>query len=309
MKKSVSLSIVSLFCISVLFLGLYQPVHAKKKKKKEIDTFYLTTRFIMTKEEIDIYKHLEGQLDKDRFIEEFWLKRDPDPNSDTNESRDEYNRRIAYAGKYFRETPKGPGWDTERGRILLQLGFPDRREFGDAPVTNRGHLLTSKRIPMERWYYRRYQLQLIFTDTRDSGRLTMSRIPSNLLTTMDLNRFALDLTQSYNVTKRSFKFDVRYHSGNLKVKIPVKKLSFEEKGDQMNVNFKAKVYVYLNNKKMEEMNVDKQFSWPKEALLKLKDVQFDIPYALKAKGKYYFDVVIEETGSSSKFRDFAKAKI
>jgi len=308
MKKSVGITMLWLFCASVLFFALQQPVHAKKKKKV-IDSFYRVTRFIMTKEEIDIYKHLEGQGDKQQFIAEFWKKRDPDPSTDDNASREEYNKRIAFANKWFRETPKGAGWDTERGRILLQLGFPDQRTFGQAPVTSQGRLLTSKRVPMERWMYRRYQLQLVFTDTRDSGRLTMSKIPGNLLTTMDLNRFALDLRESYNVTKRSFKFDVKYNSGNLNVKIPVKKLSFEEKGDQMNVNFKAKVYVYHNNKKVEEVDVAKNFSWGKADLLKLKNVKFDIPYALKDKGKYYFDVVIEEMGSSSKFRDFAKAKI
>jgi GWxTD domain-containing protein len=307
MKKYISLSVLFLVAASFLLTGLQQPLHAKKKKQK--DPFYQTARFIMTKEEIDIYKHLEGLEDKKQFVKEFWLKRDPDPATEENESRLEFYKRIAFANKWFRETPMGKGWDTARGRILIQLGFPDRREFGDAPVTQGGRLLTSKRVPMERWQYYRYSLFLVFTDRSDSGHLTLSRIPSNLLTTMDLTRFALDLRESYNVTKRSFKFDVKYKSGNLTVNIPSKKLSFEEKDGKMGVRMHLTVYVYLNNKKIDVKELDKDFWWTKGQLLKMKKLKFDFPYALKEKGKYYFDVVIEELGSNSKFRDFVKYKL
>jgi GWxTD domain-containing protein len=309
MKRSLgfSFSMMFVFTLSLLVTGLHQPLHAKKKKKEK-DPFYRTTRFIMTKEEKEIYKHLEGVKDKARFAEEFWKKRDPDPTTEENESRAAYQKRIAYANKWFRETPKGEGWDTERGRVLLQLGFPDRREFGQAPQTRGGRLVTSKRIPMERWLYYRYQLMLVFTDLNDSGHLTMERIPSNLMTTMDLVKFSLNLTEEYNVLKRSFKFKASYHSGNLNVMIPVKKLSFEEKDGKMRVNFRTTVYVYHNNKKIDQLSVNKNYNWDKEELLNLKHIKFDVPYPLKEKGKYYFDVVVEELGSASKFRDMVKYK-
>ena len=89
----------------------------------------------------------------------------------------------------LKRLPKGAGWSTERGRLLLQLGFPDRREFGESPVTYRGRLLTSKRIPTERWFYFKYNLLLIFRDVSDSGRLSLTRIPPNLLTTIDMTKF------------------------------------------------------------------------------------------------------------------------
>ena len=121
MKKDILLLIV---CVLVL-CGLPQPIGAAAS-----DPFFEKARLIMTKEEIEIYKHLPGAEEKEEFIKEFWKKRDPTPATEENENREEFEKRIAYANKWFNEGSKGRGWDTERGRILLQLGFPDRREFG-----------------------------------------------------------------------------------------------------------------------------------------------------------------------------------
>ncbi|UCH95670.1 MAG: GWxTD domain-containing protein, partial [Candidatus Aminicenantes bacterium] len=101
------------------------------------DSFFEKARFIMTKQEIEIYKHLPDKAGKEQFIEEFWKKRDPNPETEENESREEFEERITYANKWFKEHSKDRGWDTQRGRILLQLGFPDRREFGELDDTVR----------------------------------------------------------------------------------------------------------------------------------------------------------------------------
>lgn len=307
MKQSVIFTIISTFLLSVFFIG--GPLTLEAKKNKMRDTFYDTARFIMTKEEADIYKHLESDEDREQFIKEFWLKRDPDPGTEENENEIEFQKRIEYANKWFKETPKGEGWSTERGRLLLQLGFPDRREFGEAPITRGGRLVTSKRIPMERWYYFKHNLLLVFEDLSDSGHLSLTKIPSNLLTTIDMTKFSLDLRESYNVAKRSFRFDAKYNKDKINITIPTKKLSFDEKDGKMNVGFNAVVYVYRNNKKFDEFQMKKNFKWQKEKLLDMKKVSFDIPYSVTEKGKYYFDVVVEEVGSSSKFRDFVKYKM
>ena len=69
MKQSVIFAIIATFLLSVFIIGGPQPLNAKKKRKgkKMKDTFYQTARFIMTKEEADIYKHLEGVEDKEQF--------------------------------------------------------------------------------------------------------------------------------------------------------------------------------------------------------------------------------------------------
>ncbi|UCH96660.1 MAG: GWxTD domain-containing protein, partial [Candidatus Aminicenantes bacterium] len=248
------------------------------------------------------------------FIEEFWKKRDPNPETEENENREEFGERIIYANKWFKEHSKGRGWDTQRGRILLQLGFPDRREFGELDDTvrtgrlaNRGRLITSKRIPMEIWVYYKPYFILVFADLDDSGRLELMRIPSQLPTALDRAKFTLDLRNQGSL-KQAFRFKVEYQTDHFLITIPVKKVSFEEKDGQMIVDFAVTIYVYRNNEKVDEINTPKTVSMDRDKLLEMKNIELSIPYSLSEKGKYHFDVVIEEKSSESKFRDFASYK-
>jgi hypothetical protein len=77
----------------------------------------------------------------------------------------------------------------------------------------------------------------------------------------------------------------------------------------MNADFDITVYVYKDNKKTDEFNVPKTFSMDKEKLLEMKTIQFNLPYTVSEKGKYYFDIVIEEKSSGTRYRDFARARI
>ncbi len=285
-----------------------EPLASESSSPTYKDSFFDTARLIMTKEEIDIYKHLPDQQAREEFIEEFWKKRDPDPETEENENKEEFEKRVAYATKWFREHSKGRGWDTERGRILIQLGFPEERRFGEAPVTRRGRLVTSKRIPMEVWTYYRYRLQLQFADTDDSGRLRLTRIPSNLLTVMDMVKFSLDLRDQSHL-KRAFKFRIRFKDGNLNVSVPVKNVNFDEKGDEMSAEFGITVYVYRDNKKVDVVETQKSLVMDKDELLKMKNIEFSIPYPVSQKGKYYFDVVIEDKNSTAKYRNFVSHKV
>lgn len=273
------------------------------------DPFFEKARLIMIKQEIEIYKHLPDKKAKEEFIKEFWKKRDPTPGTEENENLEEFMERIEYANKWFFEGSKGRGWDSQRGRILLQLGFPEERRWGEMANTDRyGALITSKRVPMEIWTYIRYQLVLVFVDWNDSGKLLLRQVPSNFAYALDKARFSLDLRDQGNL-KRAFRFDVSFTKNQFEISIPTNKLSFEEKNDTMNVDFGITIYVYRDNKKTDEFNVPKTFSMDKEKLLEMKTIQFNVPYTVSEKGKYYFDVVIEEKSSGARYRDFAKYKI
>jgi GWxTD domain-containing protein len=278
------------------------------------DSFYETARFIMTKQEDEIYRHLPDNAAREEFIEEFWNKRDPTPGTEENENREEFEERIRYANKWFKEYSKGRGWDTQRGRILLQLGIPDRREFGEAEdivrtgrLRDRGTLITSKPIPMEIWSYFNYGLVLVFSDKNDTGRLLLEYVPPTLPFALDRAKFSLDLRDQRNL-KHAFKFDVEYKNDHFQVEIPVKKVSFEEKDGHMLIDLGISIFVYRDNKKVDEIKMPKTLSLDKEKLLTMKNIEFQIPYHVKEKGKYYFDVVIEEKSSGARFRDFTDCK-
>jgi GWxTD domain-containing protein len=70
------------------------------------------------------FKSLSNDEERDNFIEQFWLRRNPNPDSPENEFREEHYRRIAYANEHF--AAGKPGWKTDRGHIYISFGKPDR---------------------------------------------------------------------------------------------------------------------------------------------------------------------------------------
>lgn len=80
-------------------------------------------RWIITRQERAEFLSLTNKPDRDRFIEMFWLRRDPTPGTSENEYKEEHYRRIAYANAHF--ASKIPGWSTDRGRSYILLGPPD----------------------------------------------------------------------------------------------------------------------------------------------------------------------------------------
>src|SRR6202163_2635040 len=92
-------------------------------KKAYKDWLDKDVAYIITDEERKAFKKLESDDEREAFIEEFWRRRDPDPDTDENEFKEEYYERIAYANEHF--SSGIPGWKTDRGRIYIMWGKPD----------------------------------------------------------------------------------------------------------------------------------------------------------------------------------------
>src|SRR6478752_3787438 len=113
-------------------------------------------RWIITDEELSAFKKLTTNAERDQFIEAFWQRRDPTPDTIENEFKEEHYRRIAYANEHF---PAGiPGWKTDRGRMYIMYGPADEIESHpsggtyDRPMEEgRG---TTSTYPFENWRYR-----------------------------------------------------------------------------------------------------------------------------------------------------------
>ncbi|MCK5058197.1 MAG: GWxTD domain-containing protein [Candidatus Aminicenantes bacterium] len=273
-------------------------------------SFYEQTRLIMSREEIRIYKHLPGKEAKAKFIEEFWKKRDPTPDTDENEIKEEFQERIAYANKWFNEhRSKDRGWDTPRGRILLQIGLPEERYWGDVPDTGRsGRLNSTQPYPMEVWIYYRYQMRLVFYGDRQGfGTFRLGRPPAQLATVLALAKKRLDLG-SKKPKKDSFKFTAEFRDGSLVIRIPTKRVSFEEKDNKMTADFRVEIHVYRGYNKVETVVKKKSVSEDRADLLNTGNIEFSIPYSPPEKGQYQFDIIIMEEASSEKYRSFLKKK-
>src|ERR1035438_1537370 len=99
--------------------------------KKELETPYKKwlneeVGYIITDEERKAFKQLQTDDERQQFIEQFWLRRDPTPDTEENEYREEHYRRIAYANDHYASGI--PGWKTDRGRIYIMYGPPDEIE-------------------------------------------------------------------------------------------------------------------------------------------------------------------------------------
>jgi GWxTD domain-containing protein len=113
-------------------------------------------RWIITDQEMQAFKSLGNDEERDQFIENFWLRRNPNPDSPENEYREEHYARIAYANEHF--AAGKPGWRTDRGHIYISFGKPDNIDSHpsggsyDRPMEEGGG--NTSTFPFEIWHYR-----------------------------------------------------------------------------------------------------------------------------------------------------------
>ncbi len=138
--------------------------------------------YIITDEEREVFLNLGSPEEKESFIEQFWRRRDPDPETMENEFREEHYRRIAYANDHF--SVGLPGWKSDRGRIYILHGPPDSKEYHDQgeqyyrPMSEGGGNTTT--YAWEVWYYRNIpgvgsNLEIEFVDRTMTGHFVFAR--------------------------------------------------------------------------------------------------------------------------------------
>ena len=116
--------------------------------------------YIISAEERAAFQKLAGDEEREQFIDQFWLRRDPTPTTRENEFKREHYRRIAHANERF-ESSK-PGWRTDRGHMYIVFGPPDEIESHPTPPRR------------EVWHYRTIEglgtnVELTFTDPASDG--------------------------------------------------------------------------------------------------------------------------------------------
>ena len=105
--------------------------------------------YISTPEQRKELKKLNSQEDVDRFLEDFWNKLDPTPDTPENELRNEYYKRYYHANANFREG-RTKGWRTDRGRVYIIYGPPD--EIAPEYLLQQGGI-THRTFSLEVWMY------------------------------------------------------------------------------------------------------------------------------------------------------------
>jgi GWxTD domain-containing protein len=167
-----------------------QRAKSEKELKKELDSQYKKwldedVVYIISAEERSAFLHLATNEEREQFIEQFWQRRNPDPDSADNTFKEEHYRRIAYANEHF--SSGIPGWKADRGRIYIMWGAPDEIDSHpsggsyDRPSSEGGGETST--FPFEDWRYRYLEgigenVELEFVDPTMSGEYKLTTDPS-----------------------------------------------------------------------------------------------------------------------------------
>src|SRR5258705_408466 len=114
-------------------------------KKAYKDWLEKDVTYVITDEERKAFKKLATDDERERFIEEFWRRRDPDPDTDENEFKEEYYERIAYANEHFASGI--PGWKSDRGSGVSSIGNNNYTREQDSPFSRLQLLADLSRPP------------------------------------------------------------------------------------------------------------------------------------------------------------------
>lgn len=203
-----------------------KPMTAKEAKRKadklrkELMTPYKKWMdedviYIITDEERKTFKNLNTDEEREQFIEQFWLRRDPTPDTMENEYKEEHYRRIAYANERYASGIQG--WRTDRGRIYITFGPPDEIESHPSggsysrPMEEGGGETST--FPFEKWRYRYLEgaglgtnVEIEFVDTTMSGEYRMSMDPSEKDALLYVPNAGLTMMEQMGMSSKTDRF-------------------------------------------------------------------------------------------------------
>lgn len=197
--------------------------------------FYSEVQYIMTGEERKIFLELPDS-DRDAFIEEFWKRRNPFPDSSDNAFKTEYEARVRRADEIFHGEGRA-GYLTDRGRIYILFGPPmDRLTY---PMDAAGYC-------REIWYYGGFPV--IFVDEHCQGQYLLTAV--NLEHLQALNMAQGHFQQTFEQEKRFFDYDVALvkdrsgpdrYEGRVVIDIPYAGLWFDSNDERLTTTLEVRV--------------------------------------------------------------------
>jgi GWxTD domain-containing protein len=185
-RKNLLLSLVLTFVLAGINFAQppsEKPINVKKESQKVFDDWLKEdVSLIITKAERDAFLKLKTNEERENFIDYFWRRRDPDPDTEENEYREEYYQRIAYANEKF--SSGIAGWRTDRGKIYIIHGKPDSIDSHpsggsyERPSYEGGGSTTT--YPFETWFYRHLDnvgdgIEFEFVDPTGTGEYRLAR--------------------------------------------------------------------------------------------------------------------------------------
>lgn len=295
-----------LFCLLSITISFPScSLFRSMKDDPYFEEFYEKASIIMTDEEKDEYKNLPDAESKKRFIQEFWLIRDPDPGTDENENRQLFEERIEYANRWFgwrRPQPssvpdsswdKYYGWNTDRGRVYLVLGEPDVLYFDIWPVYEGRTVAQPSGENSEAWIYYRYHLTVYFAKkSTEDWRLTSQN--AKLFQSLEKAKLEFIHPEHRRFIENPLDLDAKYEKGTIRVTIPVSGVNWDVREDLLVAEFSVDIDVYRHDQKLEEMHEIRTWQKTEKELLETYTLNIEIPYVPEQRGDYRLEITIED---------------
>ncbi len=208
---------VALLVVFAGGVGFAAPPQKKQKRKSEEGSRAMYYKkwlqedvtYIISEEEKKVFKDLQTDEEKENFIEQFWVRRDPDPRTSENEFKEEHYRRVAYANERFASGI--PGWKTDRGRIYITFGPPAEIESHPSGGSYNREIWegggTTSTFPFERWRYRHIDgigddIEIEFVDKSMSGEYRMAMSPDEKDALMFVPNAGLTWNEEMGLSKK-----------------------------------------------------------------------------------------------------------
>ena len=292
-----------LFFLCSLFIescASYRLENLLDLKSKE---FLSNVRYIITKQERKTLLNLPPS-DRENFIEEFWKKRDPDPDTEENEFKKEYFNRIEEANHLFREGGS-PGWLQDRGRIYILLGPPDNRE-----VYPRGYDFYGK--PTEIWYYGFFPI--IFIDLAWNGNYELNPVSARYIS--EINKAQMQLKPKVKAKEVVFDFNLRVKKVKedemlIQIEVPYKNIWLAEKENKLETILELSVEIFDSlEKKVWKHQKNYPISLIEKNLKDIfgKDYIIEVPVKLEP-GNYSLTVELENKTDKNRVRKKIKFSV
>ncbi len=284
-RRLVIPGLLMLFCLP-LILSISCHYYSLEQKLDPVNAEWLDKiRYIITSEERKMFLELPA-TEKEEFKQEFWAKRDPDPQTEENEFKMEYYNRIERADELFLGEGR-PGWLTDRGRIYVLFGPPMDR------ITNNPSYNCS-----ETWYYGNFPV--VFIDSSCSGHyrlvtynLTQLRT-TNLMYMHQLNKAQSEAQQTIQDQEKFFNFSWKVKAaligegrveGTIFMEVPFSHLWLKEKEGEM----ATVLELYLEVKDIDEKKI-----WEYEESFEVIKTEEELQESKGMKYKIELPFVIEK---------------
>jgi len=297
MKRLVP-AVLALIVLTLAGCATYRLAKSLDPDSKE---FLSKVRYIISAEERKTFVNLP-LAERPGFIVEFWKKRDPDPDTEENEFKDQYFQRIEEANHLFTEGGE-KGWLQDRGRIFILLGPPDQRLAYPRGVTFYG-------LPTEYWYYGLFQI--VFIDDYWNGNFRLDPDSAAQLTVIMRAQMEWKPNIKLEEGKLDCSLDVKGPKdgqATVRILIPYRTIWMSSEDKKLKTTLAVSLEALdAAGAKIWDHHQDMPLSLTEERLEKiiLDDIVIEVPLALKP-GDYVLNLTLTNGADNTKI--FKRATI